>query len=514
MSGQTTADTAAGEQAAAAELMQLLSDFEWRINNLYYIKDKDGKAVQFKPNWAQLDFLKNMHYCNIILKARQLGFTTLIALYFLDAALFNNNHHCGIIAQGLKEATDIFDNKIKFAYDNLPQWLRDKCPLITSNTEEMEFSHGSKIIVGLSLRSGTFQKLHISELGKVSAKFPEKAKEIKSGALNTVHAGNQIFVESTAEGQSGVFFDMVQLARKIEDEGRQLQMTEFKFHFYPWYKNPDYVLPAGDALRVVITDEMAKYFRELETEHQIFLTFEQKAWYVVKEAQQLDDMQREFPSTPDESFAASLEGAIYARQMKQARKAGLIIRVPHEPKALVNTFWDLGTYNYMAIWFFQQIARERRMIRFYQNAGADLSQYVEYMRDLGYIFGNHYLPHDGERKILQATGGNKSVKELLVGLGLKNIKIVPRTNDVRADIEGHCKPAILATYFDIVNCADGIKCLDNYRKEQNRDGIWLETPKHDEFSDGCDAFRTYAVGYKDSTPAKPVSFALDGVAPL
>lgn len=506
--------TAASEAAAAAELRKLLGSFEWRINNLYFIKDANGNAVKFTPNWAQLDFLKNMHFYNVILKARQLGFTTLIALYFLDAALFNNNHHCGIIAQGLKEATDIFDNKIKFAYDNLPAWLRAENPLVTCNTEEMEFKHGSKIIVGLSLRSGTFQKLHISEFGKVSAKFPEKAKEIKTGALNTVHAGNQIFVESTAEGQSGEFFEMVKLARKNEDEGKQLQQTEFKFHFYPWYKNPNYALPAGDALRVVIDDERLKYFRELEAEHKIFLTVEQKAWYVIKADQMLEDMFREFPTTPEESFSASLEGAIYARQMRLARKSNLIIRVPHEPKALVHTFWDLGTYNYMALWFFQQVGRERRMIRFYQNTGADLSQYVDFMRELGYSWGYHHLPHDGERKILQATGGNKSVKDLLVGLGLKNIKIVPRTNDVRADIEGHCKPAILATYFDIVNCATGIKCLDNYRKEQNRDGIWLETPKHDEYSDGCDAFRTYAVGWTESLPAPKVSFQLDGSMPL
>ena len=45
---------------------------EWRLNNLYKIKDKYGHVVEFEPNWAQMQLLKP-HYLNIILKARQLG---------------------------------------------------------------------------------------------------------------------------------------------------------------------------------------------------------------------------------------------------------------------------------------------------------------------------------------------------------------------------------------------------------------------------------------------------------
>ena len=59
--------------------MMLLADREWRLNNLYYIKDKQGAKILFKPNWAQQQLLKP-HYLNIILKARQLGVTTFHAL--------------------------------------------------------------------------------------------------------------------------------------------------------------------------------------------------------------------------------------------------------------------------------------------------------------------------------------------------------------------------------------------------------------------------------------------------
>lgn len=494
------------------EIKANLHDLEWRIKNLYYIKNVRGEKEKFTPNWAQIDFMRNLHHFNVILKARQLGFTTLIDLVLLDHALFNPNQHCGIIAQGLKEANDIFDNKVKFAYDNLHPGFAEFMPelrVLVNNTTEFEFANGSKITVGLSLRSGTFQKLHVSEYGKVSATLPHKAKEIKTGAFNTVHAGQQIFVESTAEGQSGEFFELVKLARKLEEQGVPLSPMQPKFHFYPWYKNPTYAMPTGDALRIVIDDEDLKYFRELEDEHHISLTLEQKAWYVTKQSLMNDDMQREFPTHPDEAFAAGLEGAIYARQMRMLRKMGQITRVPWEPAKLVHTFWDLGSYNYMAIWFFQQVGRERRMIRFYQNTGADLSQYVDYMRDLGYSFGTHYLPHDGNIKKLQAQGGNKTTKEMLSGLGLKNIRIVERTNNVRRDIETVCKPELLKVWFDEVHCGTGLTCLDSYRKVQNKDGVWLDEPRHDEFSDGADAFRTYAMGFKEEISADPVSLLLD-----
>ncbi len=497
------------EAEANAQMRENMRSQIWRLDNLYKIKDAEGKCVPFRLNWAQRDFAGQLHHFNVVLKARQLGFTTFILIYMLDAALFNANHSCGVIAQGLNEAEDIFDNKVKFAYDNLPAIIKEKRRLVSDNAKELKFSNGSSIVVGTSLRGGTFQKLHVSEYGKIAAKFPEKAKEIKTGAFNTVHMGQQIFVESTAEGQGGEFYDLVKLARKMDDENRELTPLDPKFHFYPWHKNPNYTLPQGDAFRTVISDEHHKYFQELEKEHGVTLTLGQKAWYCKKADVMGDDMMREFPSTADESFSSSIEGAIYSRQMRLLRKSGQITRVPWEPKALVHTFWDFGNANYMAIWFFQQVGREWRMIRYYQHSGKDFSQYVEFMREQGYSYGSHYVPHDGATVRLMETG-NKTYKQLMEGLGLKNIKVVPVTKSKWQDIEFVCKPAMLKVWFDESNCADGIKCLDNYRKVQNKDGIWLNEPKHDEFSDGADAFRTFAVGYREIVAVAPVSFSIDG----
>ena len=90
-----------------------LGDRLWRLNNLYRIADKTGRKIPFRLNWAQTELLEGLHECNLILKARQLGFTTFIQLYMLDACLFNSNIRAGTIAHRLDDARVIFRDKVK-----------------------------------------------------------------------------------------------------------------------------------------------------------------------------------------------------------------------------------------------------------------------------------------------------------------------------------------------------------------------------------------------------------------
>ena len=62
------------------EHLKLLRDRQFRLNSLYYITDKQGKKVRFRMTQEQVDYFQRMHTRNIILKARQLGFTTLVCI--------------------------------------------------------------------------------------------------------------------------------------------------------------------------------------------------------------------------------------------------------------------------------------------------------------------------------------------------------------------------------------------------------------------------------------------------
>ncbi len=375
-------------------LEEKLRDRKWRLNNLYYITDKKGKKVKFKMNWAQEDLYNQLHYFNVILKARQLGFTTFVMIYFLDACLFNSNHSAGVIAHTLDDAKKLFKKKIKFAYDNLPDWLKELRPAKTDSARTLEFENGSSIYVGTSLRSDTLQKLLISEYGKISAKYPEKAREIKTGALNAVESGQQIFVESTAEGKTGEFFELYEKARKLLDSVAQLASMQPKAFFYGWWMNPDY--RTDDA--VIITDEHNKYFDELETQG-IELSEEQKYWYVLKSEQQGDDMSQEYPSSPEEAFQGSLKGAYYTKQMKKVRANGQICHLPYNSKYPVYTWWDLGTNDLMTIWFYQNIKGKHCLIDYEEASEEGWDFYSQLLLGKGYNYIQHNFPHDGNRRM-------------------------------------------------------------------------------------------------------------------
>jgi hypothetical protein len=122
----------------------------------------------------------------------------------LDRCLFNSNQHAGIIAHAREDAEMLF-RRVKFAYDSLPMEIKAIQPANTDNAGELQLSNGSTLRVGTSMRSSALQYLHISEFGKICAKFPDKIREIVTGSLNAIAPGQYIFIESTVEGRESIF---------------------------------------------------------------------------------------------------------------------------------------------------------------------------------------------------------------------------------------------------------------------------------------------------------------------
>ena len=197
-----------------------IGDPMWRLNNLYWITDKEGQRTQFKLNWAQEALLNELHEFNLILKARQLGFTTLIQLVMLDACLFNRNMRAGTIAHRLDDARSSSATKSAILMTTSPKRCKAALPIVKDAADELIFSNNSAIRVSTSMRSGTLQYLHVSEYGQLCAKFPDKAREVRTGALNTVQAGQIVFIESTAEGREGHFYDLCEEAQAKAAHGR------------------------------------------------------------------------------------------------------------------------------------------------------------------------------------------------------------------------------------------------------------------------------------------------------
>lgn len=295
-----------------------LLDKEWRMSHLYKIKNKDGKLVVFNKNKAQVDFDKKKHTRNIILKSRQLGFTTLESIDTTDDMLFNRNYDALFIAHGLEPAKDIFDNKIDLAWNNFP--LRHLYEADMDSARKLKVGEAktkgkdqsfSSVAVDTSGRSGTFQRLHITEFARLCKLFPDRAKEVLEGSIPAVPTHGRVDIESTAEEASGLFYEMFWQAW---DRGEPQHPTQFKAHFYNWQWDEEI------ETTTIITD-LPLEFRHYQEAHR--LSDREISYYYLKfislgeHERNWATMKKEYPTTPEEAF----EGA--GSKLFDAEKLGL-----------------------------------------------------------------------------------------------------------------------------------------------------------------------------------------------
>lgn len=482
------------------EQLNKLSNKLWRLNSLYYITDKEGKQIRFQMTPEQLEYFESMHTRNIILKARQLGFTTEVCIIQLDAALFESAK-CALIAHTLNDAKRLFREKVKYAYDRLPEEIKQANPASNDAAGELVFKKGGSLYVSTSFRGGTLRYLHVSEFGKICAKFPDKAREIVTGAFEAVAIDCVITLESTAEGKSGYFYDYCNEAEKALLQGKLLSALDWKFFFFSWWKNPLYAIEPVEQLPTRLND----YFSELETKHKIKLTKQQKAWYHAKEKTLGDDMKREYPSIPSEAFEQSIEGAYYVRQFRQLYKENRITTLPNNNHLDVYTYWDLGVGDSTAIWFVRMVGDEYHIIDYYENSGEGLRHYMKVLKEkgqkLGYEYAEHWAPHDIDNRELSGDGKSRKqiAKEGYEIDGEKysiNFKVVPKLS-VDDGIES-VREILPLCAFDSSKCEQGIAHLEAYRKAwDDKNGCWRDKPLHDHTSHGADAFRYFAVANKN-----------------
>ena len=462
---------------------KLLCNPLWRLNSLYDIVNKQGCKVRFNLNWAQKQLYDDFWYCNIILKARQLGISTFVCLLFLDRCLFNSNLSAGIIAHTREDAEMLF-KRIKFAYDCLPDPIKSIRPATVDSARELVFNNGSSLRVGTSMRGSTLQYLHISEFGKICAKFPDKAQEIITGSLNTIAPGQYTFIESTAEGREGHFYSICKQAQALAASGKELTKLDFRFHFFPWWKEKSYRL--GSPL--VMSEEMYEYFISLSGMG-IQLDPEQKFWYAARHATQGESMRREFPSTPDESWETSTEGTYYAKQISLARAEKRIGFVPYDESLPVSTAWDLGYNDSTTIWFFQVAGKEIHLIDYVEGSGESLAYWLGVVKNKPYVYDKHLAPHD-VMVHEYSSGMTRQASARKMGfslLAVSKVDLIPGIDQAR-NILNRC-------WFDERKCSQGIKALENYKKEWNdRAGCWASQPLHNWASHGSDAFRVLATG--------------------
>lgn len=194
----------------------------------------------------------------------------------------------------------------------------------------------------------------------------------------------------------------------------------------------------------------------------------------------------------------ALEGAIYARELREATAQNRVTRVPYDALLPVDVFCDLGWSDCTSLWFIQRVGFEFRILEGYQNSQHPWDHYLKYIQSRGYVLGTVWLPHDAKAKSL-ATG--RTIHEITMAAGFKteitpNISIEDGINALRTIFKD--------TWFDQEKCADGLQALRRYRYDVDPDTKqWSRKPLHDDSSHYADAARYFAVAMRDGKKHKP-----------
>lgn len=461
----------------------------WRVDNLYTIRDKDAVKQILKLNPAQKKILTQFkHNKKIILKSRQQGISTLYLAYYLDSCLFTPGFQAGIQSYGQDEA-DKLAKRALLMWDEFDEDIKELLglKLISNNQKGMTFSNGSILKIG-NFRGDTLQGLHVSELGKIAKKYPEKAKELKTGAFQAVGKNSRITIESTAEGKSGLFYEIWVAAELHKKLGKKLGPFDFEPIFLSWLEDPDCNIDHEEE----IPDELKTYFAKLEKELKIKLTDTQKWWYVSKKKELTNDMQQEYPTTAKEAFEQSIEGTYYRHEYEKLK----LVDNAYDSNLLVHSAMDLGMNDTFSIGFFQKHpGGQVKIIGEYMNSGHGLEWYWDIYcalnKKFGWVYGTDYVPHDSKVRELIA---DKTRWVAMKELGFNPVLVTK--HGVMDGIEATRQ--FLKTVIVDKECEVILGAIQNYRKKyDSKFDVFLDAPVHDEYSHTADMLRYMAMGNKN-----------------
>ena len=297
------------------------------IENCLKIKTKSGTVVPFRLNDAQRKLYavaKRQQDAGkpvrlIILKARQLGFSTLTEGLIFHACATRKNVNALIVAHREDATANLF-RMSKLFYDELPAPVKPM--LRASNAQELVFENPSKLRSEREARPGlrsrircataggrgigrsdTLQCVHLSEYAFWPDGADGKASTL-AGILQAVPSlpGTMVVIESTANG----FEDF-----KERWDAAVAGENDFEPVFFAWFENPDYSMP------VVPGTEWTPEEREMRDAYR--LTDEQlqwRRWCIANNCGgSLDMFRQEYPASPGEAFLHSGTGVFDNEQI-------------------------------------------------------------------------------------------------------------------------------------------------------------------------------------------------------
>lgn len=203
------------------------------------------------------------------------------------------------------------------------------------------------------------------------------------------------------------------------------------------------------------------------------------------------------------SWDAAIKGSYYGTYMSTAERENRICGGVYDKTALVHTAWDLGVSDDMVIIFYQTIGKEIRIVDHYAVSGAGIEDMAmvleEKSKQYKYRYGNHYAPHDVNKRELGSNG--KRVIDVAYQAGIKFIRLkqAPIQDGIQA-----VRTILPKCWWEKSTTGRLRENMAQYRRKYDEHNkVYLKTPLHDFSSHDADAMRTLAMAYTEPSNASP-----------
>ncbi len=194
------------------------------------------------------------------------------------------------------------------------------------------------------------------------------------------------------------------------------------------------------------------------------------------------------------SFNAAIKGSYYGKMIENLQENGRIGDFVYDPSLPVDTYWDLGMHDSVAIWFRQRLpGEEYKYIDYYQVSGKSIPELCQFVKSKPYAYGRHVLPWDANTREL----GTGKTRLEIARTHMQGIEVQKRQqiND-RIQASRILLPKCL---FSEKNCMEGIRAIKNYQKEWDSNlQMFKNKPLHDWSSHAADSFGYSALDNRQS----------------
>jgi hypothetical protein len=208
---------------------KLMEGFEYWCANYAYIRHPERGRIKFQMFDAQRDtaFGWLVDRYSLLLKARQLGFSTLVAAYCLWLSFGYEDRVIIMLSRTERDAIKLLA-KAKYIYRFFPEWMKYRGPPMNATQTKLEFANESYME---SLPSASDpargESVYLAVIDELA--YLPNSEEAWASIEPIADVGGRVIALSTANGEGNLFHKLW--------VGATTKNNRFKPQFHPWWAN-------------------------------------------------------------------------------------------------------------------------------------------------------------------------------------------------------------------------------------------------------------------------------------